>query len=529
MNAALGVAKDPIEIRNLTDALKKANEELGNLKFGPVMERMRTEMTQLSATWDGTQSGLFAKQKEIAAKSLAEVQRGSKEYLQIQQETARLDVQIRQSSGQEVIASVRARIAEINGETQIGIIQRLESERDVWSQTLSGERLTAAQRVEVERELNTTIAGLNKQRANQAREIARLDNASEIAISRMNIEAKKASLAADLSDDKVTAQQKYGILKGLADQEYQLNVKSLQDQLVSLKSQPVEYERVYDQIKELTARHNLDMAALKKQEVKENNKEAKGESAFADSMFHEVENAQSAMIGNLLSGRRSFSQASLSLLQNLLTREIEKDAEAVTARLVLSESSEARKTAIKQSGVLYHYLFEAQKTAVTVAGEGARTSATVGGEAARLGVQKTSASASMATDAAITIAKIGNYAAQTFAAITAFLAPVLGPYAPIGAAVISAIVLAEAGHVISSAEGGYDVPAGVNPMTQLHQREMVLPAPLADRVRDMSDSGGAVNFHVYANDTQSVAQFFKNNGHHIVKSLRQQHRGFSTP
>ena len=44
-----------------------------------------------------------------------------------------------------------------------------------------------------------------------------------------------------------------------------------------------------------------------------------------------------------------------------------------------------------------------------------------------------------------------------------------------------------------SARSGFDIPAGMNPITQLHEREMVLPAAQADVVRDMASggSGGA--------------------------------------
>lgn len=41
----------------------------------------------------------------------------------------------------------------------------------------------------------------------------------------------------------------------------------------------------------------------------------------------------------------------------------------------------------------------------------------------------------------------------------------------------------------ASAAGGYDIPSGVNPVTQLYQKEMVLPAPLADSVRAMTGMG----------------------------------------
>jgi hypothetical protein len=41
-----------------------------------------------------------------------------------------------------------------------------------------------------------------------------------------------------------------------------------------------------------------------------------------------------------------------------------------------------------------------------------------------------------------------------------------------------------------SAASGYDIPSGVNPKTQLHEREMVLPQHLADAVRTMAATGG---------------------------------------
>lgn len=43
---------------------------------------------------------------------------------------------------------------------------------------------------------------------------------------------------------------------------------------------------------------------------------------------------------------------------------------------------------------------------------------------------------------------------------------------------------------IASARGGFDIPAGVNPITQLHEREMVLPQGVADQVRSSAGGGG---------------------------------------
>ncbi len=58
-----------------------------------------------------------------------------------------------------------------------------------------------------------------------------------------------------------------------------------------------------------------------------------------------------------------------------------------------------------------------------------------------------------------------------------------------GAAAMAASGAAGASVTIPSAAGGWDIPAGVNPITQLHQREMVLTADIADRVRAMASGG----------------------------------------
>lgn len=73
-------------------------------------------------------------------------------------------------------------------------------------------------------------------------------------------------------------------------------------------------------------------------------------------------------------------------------------------------------------------------------------------------------------------------AAGAYAAIAGI--PIVGPVlAPAMAAAALAGVIALASRI--SAAGGYDIPAGVNPMIQAHQEEMVLPAKLANPLRKM--------------------------------------------
>ncbi len=115
----------------------------------------------------------------------------------------------------------------------------------------------------------------------------------------------------------------------------------------------------------------------------------------------------------------------------------------------------------------------------------------------------------------------GAAAAAAYKAVVGI--PYVGPFlAPAAAAVAYAGVLA-----FDSAEGGYDIPAGLNPITQLHQNEMVLPAPLAQGVRNMVDqqgvgggsgggSGGIVHIHGKPGSTftqDQLVSMLRNLGH----------------
>lgn len=74
----------------------------------------------------------------------------------------------------------------------------------------------------------------------------------------------------------------------------------------------------------------------------------------------------------------------------------------------------------------------------------------------------------------------------------------------------------------ASAAGGYDVPAGTDPLTQLHAREMVLPARYADMIRGMaaSPSGGAQggDIHVHTQDAHGMERTLKNNQGALIKT-----------
>ena len=54
-----------------------------------------------------------------------------------------------------------------------------------------------------------------------------------------------------------------------------------------------------------------------------------------------------------------------------------------------------------------------------------------------------------------------------------------------------------------ASEGGFDIPAGINPVAQLHDLEEIWPREYADAVRAMAPNGvggGSITIHISAID-----------------------------
>lgn len=146
-------------------------------------------------------------------------------------------------------------------------------------------------------------------------------------------------------------------------------------------------------------------------------------------------------------------------------------------------AAEVKKLAMKMGFIASEKAAETTAAATTIATKGTETTAVVAGNAAQAG------SGAAASQASI---------------------PFVGPMLALAAmAAVFAAVSALGGGGKKSAAGGYDIPAGVNPLTQLHAEEMVLPKPLANAVRKMAASGSeggnqiSLTMHIQTKDADS--------------------------
>jgi hypothetical protein len=157
-------------------------------------------------------------------------------------------------------------------------------------------------------------------------------------------------------------------------------------------------------------------------------------------------------ITGLITGRTTLLQAVDNLAERGLEKVIESGLEEVMQRLRT----------------------ETAKTGATIAGQQAQLAAKEEATAQGSAMSVTAGSKDILNDAY-------QAAAGAFKAVVSI--PYVGPVlAPIAAGAAFAGVMA---FDVLSAEGGFDIPSGMNPMVQTHENEMILPADIAMPLREM--------------------------------------------
>lgn len=165
-----------------------------------------------------------------------------------------------------------------------------------------------------------------------------------------------------------------------------------------------------------------------------------------------------------------------------------------------------------------------------LASELGMTTATETGTAARTTAEQGASNASLASVALKAIKMIANDALQTFAGVFAFFSPEMGPAAAAPAAASAATVSSAAGAIAFAAGGLWNVPSDT--MAFIHKQETILPAHIAQPMRDFFTNGGAAagggggNYAItiQAIDTQTGAQFLMNNAGAIAQGLAREMR-----
>jgi hypothetical protein len=286
---------------------------------------------------------------------------------------------------------------------------------------------------------------------------------------------------------------------------YQIQTAAQQARIDAMRGDPnydpVALQKLLDQLTEIQNKHAMDVAKLNTQmsmDVKAN----------WEGMLFPIRDAFDRTINGMIQGTLTWQRALINIGDNVAASFIKAGINMATAWA----AAELRKTAATQTGTLMRLFLEKMGLVEAASARGAAAATSIGAAKAEAAMVIPAEAAIAAGGAAMAVAPI----------------PIVGP-ALAAAAYAETMALVMSGLAVASAEGGYDIPAGLNPMTQLHEREMVLPAEHADTIRGLKGDSGDVHLHVHAVDAQSVKRLFMDNGRALAAALTAQRRNFYKP
>lgn len=372
---------------------------------------------------------------------------------------ASLNALRRQDEGQ-AFADLQAQAQQYrnNMDARLQIAQQtLERSRQLYGQDSQEYRKAAAEVVAVEREKQQQITNMKQQQlaADQQARLTDVAHAEQMA-------------QLDLQANLITQGQLLQAQAEFEKQRYVIEAQALAERKTLLEQDPdrnpVALQQVQQQILALEQIHRNSMAVIGRQQTFESQSNWTG-------MVDSLRTSWSSGLTGIISGTMStqgllrgiFTSIGTAFVENMVTKP------------------------------LMAWMFgETAKTGATVVGVGARTAAEAGGAAMSVAIWGAATIKNI-------IASAWQAMAGAFAAMSAI--PIIGPVLGAAAAVAAGAFVFGLVKNVASAEGGYDIPAGTNPMTQLHEQEMVLPKQYANVIRQAANGegqlGGSGNSYHY--------------------------------
>jgi len=292
---------------------------------------------------------------------------------------------------------------------------------------------------------------------------------------------------------------------------YQIAYDALQERIALAEQDPTYSQSAIDKLKQQMAElgQGHEREQTKNQGKRENQRRKDAPNVMemlqdgGKNVWQEAQQQMGQAFSAMLSRTQNFRQAMngffKSMGQTFIQEMVTKPLAGMMQRMV-------------QESAIYKMIFgtkESLETAAaskTVATKTTETTAVVGKNA----VQAASGAASSQAG----IPYVGPILAV--AAMAAMMAAVMGLMGGGGSSTTTTTTR------IPSAAGGWDIPAGINPLTQLHENEMVLPAEHAQTIREMAGQSGGDNSTIIINTTGGDFVHKKD----IAKLLKQMNRDF---
>lgn len=371
----------------------------------------------------------------------------------------------------------------------------MQEEQAYWQQVLDTQKMSAKDRERVESSLSKLKMQLLQKELKEQKALSAeaINEAERAALAELEIEER--TLKTKLESGRISQREYLAALRGFKAQEYQIEATA-QEKRIALAADdpnnPVNYQKALNRLAEIKRKHLKVMGDLTDKTVKEEEKKwRKLNKSIGDGLGGAIGDWMVGLSGtmDMLTGMlRSVQQAFSNIISEMVSRWVQ----GLLQMLFTKQTTDAASTAST-----------ATAAAATTAAKTTEATAVVGANAAE------AASGAAASQAAI---------------------PIVGP--ELAAVAFAAVMALTMGAMsLMSAEGGYDIPAGSNPLTQLHQKEMVLPAKYAEVIRNMEGGKGGshqpINVTISSTDAVSVRRLFNQHKDELVRSLRNAARNGS--
>lgn len=292
---------------------------------------------------------------------------------------------------------------------------------------------------------------------------------------------------------------------------YQIAYDALQERIALAEQDPTYSQSAIDKLKqqmaELGQGHEREQTKNQGKRENQRRKDAPnvmemlqdgGKNVWQEAQ-QQMGQAFSAMLSRTQNFRTAMNNFFKSMGQTFIQEMVTKPLAGMMQRMV-------------QESAIYKMIFGTKETLETAAA--AKTAATKATETTAVVGSNAVQAASGAAASQASIPYVGPILAV--AAMAAMMAAVMGLMGGGGSSTTTTTTR------IPSAAGGWDIPAGINPLTQLHENEMVLPAEHAQTIREMAGQSGGDNSTIIINTTGGDFVHKKD----IAKLLKQMNRDF---
>ena len=352
----------------------------------------------------------------------------------------------------------------------------LNRERAYWKEKLSLVDAGGKDGVKIREKIVSLEHSLAKQSTEaKLRQVEEWEKADKY---RLDLEAEAADQA--LSAGRISQLERLDLEIEFENRRYQIAYDALQERIALAEQDPTyseaAVEKLKQQVGELDRGHSLNQEKNQGKREQQRRKDAPslvemlqdgGKNVWEEAQ-QQMGQAFSAMLSRTQNFRQAMKNFFKSMGQTFIQEMVTKPLAGMMQRMV-------------QESAIYKMIFGTKEALETAAA--AKTAATKATETTAVVSSNAVQAASGAAASQASIPYVGPILAV--AAMAAMMAAVMGLMGGGGGGGATTTTTR-----IPSAAGGWDIPAGINPLTQLHENEMVLPAEHAQTIRDMAGQGG---------------------------------------